>query len=103
MNKTYNIGGVECRFRDLTLDEAEEVDRILKKSTSTGLSNEETKGFFELLLVPVNEQAVNYGAIRESQAEEIVQDFFLMRINKKSDIKKSFSTLMKKHVKLPKN
>jgi len=99
--KEYLIGGVVCRLKKLSLDETDEVNALLQNASSAGeqvdLNNEQTKIFLSIVLEPKNSrEKINPGKAFEDTAIEILRDFFLMRINKALDIKKSFTTLVKK-------
>lgn len=102
MDKTFNIDGTEMRLKDLTLDEADRVNQLLS-ATEDGVivSNEDSKEFLKIILEPVKvtNKKINFGACTESTAVEVLKSFLEKRIESGQDLRKYFSTLIKKQKK----
>lgn len=107
-NKIYEIGGVKFKFKDLTLDEQEQVENVQKKvtlkdGTATGdFTGAEVKEFLNIILEPA-EPAVYlkdiFGKINTSLIPIVMGDFFLrtMKFNliSKNYLEKQFGKLKK--------
>ncbi len=96
--KIYLAGDVECSFKKLSLDEADQVSALIGSAVNEKeavFNNDQTKKFLSFVLEPVNGDAFDPGKMDEDTAVEVFKDFFLMRIKRGSDIAKSFGTLAK--------
>lgn len=93
--KKYTIDGIDFFLKDITLDEAEEVNAILKlNSNGIEITNEESKKFLEIVLEPVvgNNKIIDFGKCKEQTAVEVLQDFLLRKIERGEELKSSFTT-----------
>lgn len=97
-DKRYFIKDVELKFKNLTLRESDELQDVLKISgENLELSNKNMIRFLELVLEPVEKnKQVDFSDMDEFAALEVLQDFLLNRIEKMSDIRKSFMTLVER-------
>lgn len=97
-DKRYFIKDIELKFKNLTLRESDELQDVLKISgENLELSNKNMIRFLELVLEPVEKnKQVDFSDMDEFAALEVLQDFLLNRIEKMSDIRKSFMTLVER-------
>lgn len=97
IDKRYFIKDIELKFKNLTLRESDELQDVLKISgENLELSNKNMIRFLELVLEPVEKKQVDFSDMDEFAALEVLQDFLLNRIEKMSDIRKSFMTLVER-------
>ncbi len=99
----YKIGGVNFKFKKLSLDESSEAGDMLTGATAYGsminlrMSNDQMKLFLSKVLV--NEKGESYepeyyGKIQEETAAKILSDFFLGRFNSSIESNKQLATSM---------
>ena len=94
--KTYEIDGKGFRLKDLTLDEADEVNKIISlEGKELAVSNDDSKRFLQLVLEPLNGDtgAVDFGKCTERTALEVLKDFFSVKIESGRSLKEFFKTL----------
>ncbi|GMU99377.1 MAG: hypothetical protein AMXMBFR51_21120 [Ignavibacteriota bacterium] len=104
--KTYKIDETDFKLKDLTLDEVEEVNKLITYSeNSIDISNKNSKKFLSLVLEPVTEtdKEIDFGKCKESTAIEVLRDFFTSRIKNGADLKDYFMTLTQKLMKQSNN
>lgn len=101
-NKTYSIAGTEFQLKDLTLKEAEEVQKTFKSLTANNqneiladLSNESAREFLSTVLTP-KRPAVFFDDATEMQFLEIFKDFFLARLKQGKNLENFFTNLTMK-------
>lgn len=112
-NKTYpiKINGVKnyAVFKDLTLDEQDEVNALFDKLGFVAEGNELTiqpnnknlKIFLSKILVLENDVEITpeqSGGFTEDVSFEIMTDFFLYRIRKRLSMQKSFKESLQKQM-----
>ena len=94
--KTYLIDNVEMQLKDLSLDEADEVNSLLniKNKTEIELTNDDSKRFLQLVLEPTKrtDKVIDFGKCKETTAVEVLQDFLLRKIERGEELKSSFTT-----------
>jgi len=102
-SKNYFIAGRSFQLKDLTLKEAEAVNKIFKSlapgshdnEVVADLSNDEAREFLSIALTPKVEPSF-FDDATEEQFIEVFKDFFLARLNQKKNITTFFSGLIKK-------
>jgi hypothetical protein len=86
-NKIFTIAGREFEFKDLTIDEDEEVKKYTSKANVSGkefivnFTGAETKRFLYLILAPLDGKAVDeafFGKVLHKDFIEIFITFFFM-------------------------
>lgn len=101
----YEIAGRKFVLRDLTLDEADEVNKLLGLSSTTkqqvelALTREQSNRLLWLIIEPADGQPVEesyYGKCKESVSVEILKDFFLKRIMMRQSSQNFFASLMQR-------
>lgn len=96
--KTYTIAGKEFTLKDLTLDEADEVNKLI--TTVNGgaeISNKNSKRFLQIVLAPVEDgTSVDFGKCTETVALEVMKDFFSAKIASGESLKNFFTSLIAK-------
>ena len=118
ITKSYSIKNINFKLKtDLTLDEAEEVQELFKNLfiredqfdggtwlVSGNFSNSEIKKFLSIALEPVELTGktesrtideFDFGKAKESEAIEVIKDFFLHRIKKYQDFPLSYAESIK--------
>lgn len=95
--KVYMINGVEYTLKDLTLDEADEVNKIIVLCGGTvALNNKQTKRFLEIVLRPISPDAgapSDFGKCTENIALEVCKDFFSAKLASAQSLKRYFDDL----------
>lgn len=103
--KTYIIDGVDLVLKDLTLDEAEQVNSLLSFSNNEAeVSGQNSKKFLSIVLEPADKSAekeINFGKCTEATALEVLKDFFTKRIESGKNLNEYFTTLTEKLRKQP--
>lgn len=101
----YEIAGRKFVLRDLTLDEADEVNKLLGLSSTTksqvelALTRDQSNRLLSLIIEPADGQKVEesfYGKCKESVSVEILKDFFLKRIMMRQSSQNFFASLMQR-------
>ncbi len=89
----YWINGQQFNIKDLTLDEADEVNNLVgKQGANVELDNKGTKQFLSIVLDPTpNENDLK--KCTESVALEVLQAFFTMRIKRSKNLTSYFKSL----------
>lgn len=92
----------QAGLRKLTLEQAGEVSALISKASRSDtagqlkLGESETVKMLKLILEPVEKKTkINYFAMDEETAAEVISDFFLKRIKRALNITSSFTTLTK--------
>jgi hypothetical protein len=107
----YKVENIELRLKELTLNEAEQVELILSKiqDKATGNINansQQLKDLFKLVLERVDGgdmKEVHFGNMLEKESVAVIQDFFSQRIRNLFDMQNSFKNLIKDIQKQPEN
>lgn len=84
-NKEYEIcKGVTVKFKELDLDEAEAVDKLIPelKTNSLMMSFDafDTRKLLGLILERIDGEEIQVGKIKAKVAGEIIKDFLLLRL-----------------------
>jgi hypothetical protein len=111
-NKTFTIAGREFVFKDLTINEAEEVKdltakaNISDKEVSLNYTSQETKRFLFLVLKPADNKPLEetfFGDALEKDFAEVFLTFFLARMNWAKISATQFAMSMLNLIELSKN
>lgn len=97
--KTYTIDGKEFTLKDLTLDEADEVNKLINTvNGGAEISNKNSKRFLQIVLAPVepDTKGIDFGKCTETVALEVMKDFFSAKIASGESLKNFFKTLIAK-------
>ena len=91
-------------LKDLTLNEADEVNSLLSFSDAgAAVSNENSIKFLSITLRPSIQgkkiKDIDFGNCTETTALEVLKDFFTKRIESGQDLKNYFVTFIKKQKK----
>ncbi len=91
----YKVNKKTFALKDLTLDESDEVNKILNSSnTGVELDNKSTKSFLQIVLDPTpSEQDLAH--CTESVALEVLKDFFSLRLKRGKNMTDYFKNLLK--------
>lgn len=105
MVNKYKIGDKDFILRDLSLDQADEVNRLLLPMKGEGnhlevkFTLKENNRLLSLILEPSDLQEVPeefFGKCKESVSVEILKDFFLKRLMMRNNSMNFFTNLMQK-------
>lgn len=101
------IDGVVFKLKDLTLDEVDEINKLISVTAAgeVTVGNESSKKFLSIVLQKVNkdDKEVDFGKCSEKTAIEVLKDFFIGRIESASELKTFFTDYAQKQKKSLKN
>ncbi len=91
----YKFNKKTFMLKDLTLDESDEVNNILKGSNAgVELDNKATKAFLRIVLEPTPNDD-DLSKCTETIALEVLKDFFSLRLKRGKNMTDYFKSLLK--------